>query len=277
MQCDPEPENNLAKAIARFATRRNRARKSFACPSFFARNISARRRITPISLWLKKYRATTTVVRQTRARNSSRDHRVAFRKTRRRRLSQHRCDHRRRRKTSRKLSQDAHPGRSAVSREVLLHARRSRLSQLENCAGKHRRLRLLGPMVPGSGAPDRFARRRDFVLSDRHWLAPGEKKQYGAAQHSAWETIQRSHAIANGCYVAVANRVGHERLRGTMGSNSGAKVSSRPSGEIIAKGSVDTEELVIADIDWKRVDEHRTHWPFLRDRRIDAYAEINRA
>ena len=106
---------------------------------------------------------------------------------------------------------------------------------------------------------------------------PGEKKQYGAAQHSAWETIQRSHAIANGCFVAVANRVGHEAPIGGDGIEFwGQSFIVAPSGEIIAKGSVDKEEIVIADIDWKRVDEHRTHWPFLRDRRIDAYADIQK-
>jgi N-carbamoylputrescine amidase len=106
---------------------------------------------------------------------------------------------------------------------------------------------------------------------------PSEKKKYGAAQHSAWETIQRGHAIANGCYVAVANRVGHERPIGGDGIQFwGQSFIAAPSGEIIAKGSVEKEELVMADIDWKRVDEHRTHWPFLRDRRIDAYAEIQK-
>jgi N-carbamoylputrescine amidase len=106
---------------------------------------------------------------------------------------------------------------------------------------------------------------------------PGEKKQYGATQHSAWETIQRSHAIANGCFVAVANRVGHERPVGGDGIEFwGQSFIAAPSGEIIAKGSIDKEELVIADIEWKRVDEHRTHWPFLRDRRIDAYSDIQK-
>ena len=106
---------------------------------------------------------------------------------------------------------------------------------------------------------------------------PGEKKQHGAAQHSAWETIQRSHAIANGCFVAVANRVGLERPVGGDGIEFwGQSFIAAPSGEIIAKGSVDKEELVIAEIEWKRVDEHRTHWPFLRDRRIDAYSDIQK-
>ncbi len=106
---------------------------------------------------------------------------------------------------------------------------------------------------------------------------PKEKEKYGAAQYSAWETVQRSHAIANGCYVAAANRVGHEALAGGDGIEFwGQSFIAAPSGEIIAKGSLDREELVIADIEWQRVDEHRTHWPFLRDRRIDAYSEIQR-
>lgn len=104
---------------------------------------------------------------------------------------------------------------------------------------------------------------------------PAEKEKYGAAQHSAWETMQRSHAIANGCYVAAVNRVGHEAPAGGAGIEFwGQSFLCAPSGEIIAKGSVDREEIVVADIEWARVDEHRTHWPFLRDRRIDAYAGI---
>jgi N-carbamoylputrescine amidase len=105
---------------------------------------------------------------------------------------------------------------------------------------------------------------------------PGEKEEFGEAQHSAWETIQRSHAIANGCYVAVANRVGHETPAGGAGIDFwGQSFICGPDGQIIAKGSIDNEEIVIADIDWSAVDRHRTHWPFLRDRRVDAYGEIN--
>jgi N-carbamoylputrescine amidase len=111
---------------------------------------------------------------------------------------------------------------------------------------------------------------------------PSEKKQFGAAQYSAWETIQRSHAIANGCYVAAANRIGHEvpPLAASGGSGGiefwGQSFLAAPSGEIIAKGSVDREEIVIADVEWDRVNEHRTHWPFLRDRRVDAYAGLEK-
>ena len=106
---------------------------------------------------------------------------------------------------------------------------------------------------------------------------PKEKKEFGDAQYSAWETIQRSHAIANGCYVAVPNRVGHETPAGGDGIEFwGQSFIAAPSGEIIAKGSIDREEIVTADVDWSRVNGHRTHWPFLRDRRVDAYAGLER-
>ena len=104
---------------------------------------------------------------------------------------------------------------------------------------------------------------------------PSEKKEFGAAQYSAWEIIQRSHAIANGCYVAAANRVGHEAPAGGDGIEFwGQSFICAPDGEILAKGSVDKEEVVMAEIDWSLVDRHRTHWPFLRDRRVDAYGDL---
>jgi N-carbamoylputrescine amidase len=104
---------------------------------------------------------------------------------------------------------------------------------------------------------------------------PKEKAEFGQAQHSAWELIQRSHAIANGCYVAAANRVGHETPAGGDGIEFwGQSFICGPDGEIIAKGSQDRQEIVMADVDWSRVNEHRTHWPFLRDRRVDAYAGL---
>src|SRR5437660_8888883 len=104
---------------------------------------------------------------------------------------------------------------------------------------------------------------------------PREKEKYGAVQYSAWETMQRSHAMANGCYVAAVNRIGHEAPAGGDGIEFwGQSFVVAPSGEIIAQASVDREEIVMAEIEWERVDKHRTHWPFLRDRRIDAYSGI---
>ncbi|MDB6056752.1 MAG: acyltransferase [Verrucomicrobiales bacterium] len=106
---------------------------------------------------------------------------------------------------------------------------------------------------------------------------PDEKKQYGETQHSAWETIQRGHAVANGCYVAVPNRIGLEKPAGGKGIQFwGQSFVAGTSGQIIAKASVDQEEILLVPVDLSKVDTTRTHWPFLRDRRIDAYGDLTR-
>jgi N-carbamoylputrescine amidase len=106
---------------------------------------------------------------------------------------------------------------------------------------------------------------------------PAEKAEYGEAQHQSWELIQRSHGVANGCYVISVNRTGHEGEDPEGGIEFwGQSFVSDPSGTIIAKASVDTPEIVTAEIDLARLDVQRTHWPFLRDRRIDAYGEITK-
>src|SRR5438094_1594739 len=101
------------------------------------------------------------------------------------------------------------------------------------------------------------------------WL-PGEKAVHGERQHAAWETIQRSHAIANGCYVVVPNRVGHEKLAGAGIEFWGQSFVAGTSGELLAKASVGKEEVLLVPLDLSKVDITGTHWPFLRDRRIDA-------
>jgi N-carbamoylputrescine amidase len=108
---------------------------------------------------------------------------------------------------------------------------------------------------------------------------PAEKKANGAKQHGAWELIQRSHAVANGCYVAAVNRIGHEVLKSVGGDGIefwGQSFVAGTSGEIISKASVNTEEILITPVDLAQVDQTRTHWPFLRDRRIDAYGDITK-
>ena len=106
---------------------------------------------------------------------------------------------------------------------------------------------------------------------------PSEKKEYGANQHGAWEIIQRSHAVANGCYVAVANRIGLEKPVGGDGLEFwGQSFVAGTSGQILAKGSADKEEILIVPVDLAKVDVTRTHWPFLRDRRIDADGDLTK-
>jgi len=105
---------------------------------------------------------------------------------------------------------------------------------------------------------------------------PAEKATLGPGQHSAWETVQRGHAIANGCFVAVVNRVGHERLSGDGIEFWGQSFVAGTSGEILAKASADQEEVLVVPVELGTVDVTRAHWPFLRDRRIDAYGDLTR-
>ena len=111
---------------------------------------------------------------------------------------------------------------------------------------------------------------------------PAEKEEFGAAQYDAWQTIQRAHAIANGVYVAAVNRVGHENgdIRGDRASGPGLQFwggsfLADPFGRIIAKASHEEEEILIGEVDLALLEDTRRNWPFLRDRRIDAYAPIS--
>ncbi len=103
---------------------------------------------------------------------------------------------------------------------------------------------------------------------------PSEKEEYGAAQHDAWRTIQRAHAIANGIYVAAVNRVGYEGPPEKGLEFWGGSFVADPFGQVLAQASHGDEEILIAECDPRRIEEVRRNWPFLRDRRIDAYAPI---
>ncbi len=110
---------------------------------------------------------------------------------------------------------------------------------------------------------------------------PAEKAEFGVAQHDAWKTIQRAHAIANGVYVAVVNRVGTENgnVRGNKVEGAGLEFwggsfIADPFGQVLAEASHDQEEILLADIDAQRMEDVRRNWPFLRDRRIESYGKI---
>jgi N-carbamoylputrescine amidase len=110
---------------------------------------------------------------------------------------------------------------------------------------------------------------------------PAEKAEFGVAQHDAWRTIQRAHAIANGVYVAVVNRVGFEtgNIRGNSAPGQGLEFWGGsffcdPFGRVLAEASREREEILFGDVDMKALEDTRRHWPFLRDRRIDSYAPI---
>jgi N-carbamoylputrescine amidase len=106
---------------------------------------------------------------------------------------------------------------------------------------------------------------------------PHEKKEFGAAQLDAWRTIQRAHAIANGVYVAVVNRVGYEGKPATGDAGLefwGNSFVADPFGQVVAEASNDKEEILVVECDPAKTEDTRRNWPFLRDRRIDAYQPI---
>jgi N-carbamoylputrescine amidase len=110
---------------------------------------------------------------------------------------------------------------------------------------------------------------------------PAEKAEWGDAQYDAWRTMQRAHAISNGVYVAAINRVGHEtgNVRGNEVPGAGldfwgGSFISDPFGRVIAQASHEKEEILIGEVNTRLMEEVRRNWPFLRDRRIDSYAQI---
>jgi N-carbamoylputrescine amidase len=111
-----------------------------------------------------------------------------------------------------------------------------------------------------------------------------ERELYGVAQHESWELIQRSHAVANGCYVCAPNRIGVEKILDATGKPVnedgilfwGQSFVASPNGQIVKRASVDREEVVVVPCDLDEVEFSRTHWPFLRDRRVDAYGDLTK-
>jgi N-carbamoylputrescine amidase len=103
---------------------------------------------------------------------------------------------------------------------------------------------------------------------------PSEKAQYGASQLSAWQTMQRAHAISNGVFVVAVNRVGHEGAAPGGLEFWGHSFVADPFGVVLAEAGRDKEELLVVEIDPAHAETVRQHWPFLRDRRVDAYGPI---
>jgi N-carbamoylputrescine amidase len=105
---------------------------------------------------------------------------------------------------------------------------------------------------------------------------PAEKATQGPAQLSSWQTVQRGHAVANGVYVATANRIGLEKPAPDAAGIDfwGSSFIADPQGMLLAEASADKEEVLLAEIDLVHQEEVRRNWPFLRDRRIDAFGGI---
>jgi len=105
---------------------------------------------------------------------------------------------------------------------------------------------------------------------------PKEKAEFGTQQHQAWQLMQRAHAVSNGVYVAAINRLGHEGAAEGGIEFWGASFVSDPFGTVIREAAHDREEVLVVECDLRRLEEVRRNWPFLRDRRIDAYGDLTR-
>lgn len=113
---------------------------------------------------------------------------------------------------------------------------------------------------------------------------PSEKQEYGVAQHDSWELSMRAHAVANGCYVCAPNRVGHEKILDASGKPVskdglqfwGQSFVASPNGQVVHRATWNQQEVYVVDCDLEKVEFARTHWPFLRDRRIDAYEGLTK-
>jgi N-carbamoylputrescine amidase len=107
---------------------------------------------------------------------------------------------------------------------------------------------------------------------------PSEKLKHGKIQFESWQTVQRGHAIANGVYVAAANRIGLEKLKEDSDGIEfwGQSFICSPQGEILAQASADKEEILLAEVDFGKIEKIRRNWPFFRDRRIDSYEDITK-
>ena len=190
--------------------------------------------------------------------------RLAIREARAGRVSQHRRPLRRGRNSARPLSQDAHSRRPALLREVLLHSRRSRLPRLRHqLSAAWARWSAGTSGIPKARASPRCKAPRFCSIPRRSAGIPSEKAEFGNAQHDAWRTIQRAHAIANGVYVAVVNRVGHETgdIRGNAAPGDGlefwgASFLCDPFGRVIAEASHDKEEILIGEVDFRSDRRH---------------------
>ena len=172
------------------------------------------------------------------------------------------------------LPQNAHTGRSTFLREILFHSGDLGFRAFDTKFGRIATLVCWDQWYPEAARLASLTGANIIFYPTAIGWHPAEKARYGAAQHDAWRTAQRAHAIANGIYVAAVNRVGFEGPPDKGLEFWGASFVSDPFGRVLAEASHGKEEILIVDCDPARMEEVRRNWPFLRDRRIDAYGDI---
>ncbi len=273
---------NLAKAVgARAAKPPSAARRSSACRSSSPRSTSARSRITNTSSSPRRFPGRARRRSAQLAQRARRGHRrLALREARRGALSQHRGDHRRRRHVPRQVPQDAHPGRPALLREVLLHARRSRLPRVADEVRARSASASAG--TSGTRRPRGSPRLRGaqilFYPTAIGWHPARESASTarGSTTRGRRSSARTPSPMAatSRCRIASATK---RRMAATGIEFWGQSFVADPSGQIVAKASADEEEILVVEVDLDALDTQRTHWPFFRDRRIDAYGGHRRS
>ncbi len=162
-------------------------------------------------------------------------------------------------------------------RKVLLHPRRPRLQADQDLRRHAGGTGMLGPVVPRSRPHDGPGRGGSADLPDRHRLGPNDTDAEKERQLDAWVTMQRGHAVANGMPVIRVNRVGFEADPSKVGAGIdfwGNSFVAGPQGELLVQGNNDKEDVLVVEMDGSRSENVRRIWPFLRDRRIDAYEDL---
>ena len=278
MACSPDPDENLAKAGGAFAKRPDAGRRLSVCRNCSARSTSAAKRTPTCSIWPSPSPGPRRESLAKLAKRAERgDRRLAFRTARAGRVSQHRGDASTPTARCSGIYRKMHiPDDPLYFEKYLLHARAIWASATSTrSTARIGDAGLLGPVVSRSArAWRRSAARRFCSIPTAIGWHPSEKAEYGAAQHDAWRTIQRAHAIANGVYVAAVNRVGFEGPPDHGLEFWGGSFVADPFGQVIAEASHDQEEILVVECDPRAIEEVRRNWPFLRDRRIDAYGPI---
>ena len=283
MSCTPEPEQNLERAIAHIRDAAGKGAELICLPELFQTQYFCQREDVALFDLAEPIPGPGDQASGRRgARAEGHHHCLAVRAARARHLSQHR-GHPRHRAASwpASIARCTSPTirsttRSFISRRAILGSR-----AFETDFGKFGTLVCWDQWYPEGARLTALQGANVLFYPTAIGWHPDEKAQYGEAQYDAWRTIQRAHAIANGVYVAVPNRVGFEtgNIRGNEAPGKGLEFwggsfIADPFGQVIAQASHDKEEILIAEVDLRRMEDVRRNWPFWRDRRVDAYAPI---
>ena len=275
-KCLPDPKDNLNSTIAAIRDAAKRGARIICLQELFRTQYFCREENhDSFDLAEPIPGPTTDALGEARGRIERGHRRFAFRAPRRRPLPQHRRDPRRRRLAcSASIARCTSPTIRSTTKSFTSRRATSACPASIRASDASPRKSAGTSGIPKARAWPACAAPTSFFYPTAIGWHPSEKAQHGAAQLDAWRTIQRAHAIANGIYVAAVNRVGFEGPADAGIEFWGNSFVADPFGQVIAQASADKEETLIVECDPRRMEEVRRNWPFLRDRRTDAYAPL---